>query len=500
MAINIPIVTEFVDAGLKSAEGAFKNFRTQVGQAEGAMGKLKAGSGAAFDAIKANAGAMALGAGTAIAGFAVKAIGEFQNLALEVDKFSNATGLAAEEASRWVEVAGDIGIESSTLLTSFNKLNQAIGKGSGEFEKLGIEIAKTSGGATDVNQTFLNTIDALRRINDPATRARAATQLLGKSWTEVSELVEMGAGRLSTALEEVSGAKLIDEAEIQKAKDLRAAQDQLKDAFENITLVVGQMLVPVLTDVAELLGPLADKMAKAGDKGAASAGALENFAKWLGIIDDDAEDVVEVTDEMTRAWEDGYRAMIDAADATNELTVGLEDVDEALSILKGNVDERRQWDNLITAIEDAKDAAWQAFYENTPEALRESQRETDDARLKVAEYITQMDLIPPEKKTEMIAALDKANLEEIEEILNELARERQVLLKVRTVGGEPVGPGDTPSETVGVSPMSILSGRNSSVIVNVAGSVTSENDLVETIRQGLVRSQRNGAQLVYSNT
>ena len=39
-----------------------------------------------------------------------------------------------------------------------------------------------------------------------------------------------------------------------------------------------------------------------------------------------------------------------------------------------------------------------------------------------------------------------------------------------------------------------------SITVNVAGSVTSERDLIETIRRGLVNAQRNGAQLVYSNT
>jgi hypothetical protein len=38
------------------------------------------------------------------------------------------------------------------------------------------------------------------------------------------------------------------------------------------------------------------------------------------------------------------------------------------------------------------------------------------------------------------------------------------------------------------------------ITVNVAGTVTSERDLVETIRKGLVDAQRNGAQLVYSNT
>lgn len=37
------------------------------------------------------------------------------------------------------------------------------------------------------------------------------------------------------------------------------------------------------------------------------------------------------------------------------------------------------------------------------------------------------------------------------------------------------------------------------ITINVTGSVISEGDLVETVRRGLVKSQRNGAQLVYSN-
>ena len=45
-----------------------------------------------------------------------------------------------------------------------------------------------------------------------------------------------------------------------------------------------------------------------------------------------------------------------------------------------------------------------------------------------------------------------------------------------------------------------LNRMNQGVTVNIAGSVISERDLIETIRRGLVNSQRNGAQLVYSNT
>jgi hypothetical protein len=490
MAINIPIITEFADAGLKSAQGAFANFRQQVGQAEGAMGKLKAGSGAAFDAIKANAGAMALGAGAAIATFAVKAIGQFQELALEVDKFSNATGLAAEDASRWIEVAGDIGVESGTLITSFNKLNQAIGKGSGAFEELGIEIARTSGGATDVNRTFLNTIEALRKVEDPATRARVATQLLGKSWTEVSELVEMGSTELSAALKDVSDAKVIDEAEIEKAKQFRAGMDELKDRGEDFALMVGELLVPILSDLLEIVNFAVDAIKRFGD----IFGSVADFMSGDGL--EAAIDQIKAVEELNDVWAEGYDALVRAYSATQDLTVGLEDVDYALEVLKGNVDDRRQWDNLITAIDDAKEAAITAFFEATPEALRESQRETDDARLKVAEYIAQMEGIPLEKKTEMIAALDKANLDEIEKTFNHLSRTRNVTFRIRTVGGVEVGAGETPSE---VRRSLSLRSSTPNVTVNVGGSVIAERDLVENIRKGLVDSQRNGNQLVYTN-
>lgn len=51
--------------------------------------------------------------------------------------------------------------------------------------------------------------------------------------------------------------------------------------------------------------------------------------------------------------------------------------------------------------------------------------------------------------------------------------------------------------TFSITPTS-SSGNN--VTVNVAGSVVTENDLVESVRKGLVNAQRNGSGLVYSNS
>ena len=73
MAITIPIISEFADKGVAAAEAAFGRFKTEIGKAEGAMGKMKAGFGVASEFVKTNAAEMAAVAGAAIAGFAIKA-------------------------------------------------------------------------------------------------------------------------------------------------------------------------------------------------------------------------------------------------------------------------------------------------------------------------------------------------------------------------------------------------------------------------------------------
>ena len=100
MAINIPIITEFSDKGLQSARGAFDTFKGKVAEAEGGMGKFKAGANVALDTVKANAGTFALAAGGAIAGFAYNAIKDFQDLALSVDDFRNKTDLTLQQSSQ----------------------------------------------------------------------------------------------------------------------------------------------------------------------------------------------------------------------------------------------------------------------------------------------------------------------------------------------------------------------------------------------------------------
>jgi hypothetical protein len=524
MAINIPIITEFSDKGLQSAKGAFDTFRSKVGEAEGGMGKFKAGASVALDTVKANAGVFALAAGGAIAGFAYNAIKDFQDLALSVDEFRNKTDLTLQQSSQWVSYTGDLGIEADAMTKIFSRLAKAATDEIPAFEELGVAIAFGPDGSTDIEETFLRVNDAINRLDDPVAEAAYRADLFGKGWMSASEIIQMSSSDITTALQGVKDFEVIDEDEIEKAKDLRRAQDELADAFANISVTLGQALIPAFTALVDAARPILDLLGKidaeaakkAGRKGGLTllSGAIDDaglgfatFGSFVGEVNkklDENEGIVVdnylATDELYRAWQDGTRQMIIAREKTDELTEALMDSDEALAELKGNVDERQAWRNLIDDIEEAGDKAKEAFEEATPEALRASERALDNARLKVAEYVAEMDTIPEDKKTEIIASLDNANLAEVEQILNNLARARQIPFMPSLppgVGGiNEIGSG---GREIGTAPIGFGIGARSNVTVNVAGSVVTQNDLVESVRKGLVNSQRNGAGLVYSN-
>lgn len=518
-------VKVLIDVDSTGATSGLTNFKKSFSEAEGAVGKFKVAGGAAMDFIKNNAANMAMAAGAAITTFAIKAIGDFQDLALEVDKFRNATGLSTDASSRWIEVAGDLGVESDTVRNAINKMNREIAGNRDEFNKLGIEIARTNDGAVDVNATFLNTIDRIKRIKDPAEKARTATQLLGKSWQEVSEIISMGASQTAAALRDVGDAKIIDEDEIRKAKDYRAAQDSLKDAFEEFALAVGEQLLPQITYLLEKIAALADK----------TSGWGRAFNLVSGIITRDAGKVSEAlfgpksldnaVNEVTASFWANQEAMyrtryraLELADSINILDADTNGLIDTWDEFLGRLDAEQAWDNLEGRIQQYNDSVTKAFKENTPAAWEAADDARREAQRGVGEYIKQLGDVPIKIQTQILALVEDGNFAEA-------MRRLDLLAQTRYVNFTPILPGDTPSEVRGRralgGPVSanvpylvgergpevfipsgsgrISPGMGGTIVVNVAGSVVTEQQLVESIRVGLIQAQRSGKQLVYSN-
>src|SRR4051812_32174297 len=111
--------------------------KTAVNDANGFFGKLKVGASGVNTAIGGmlkNPAGLAAGV-TAAGAAALKFAGDAAELGVNVGKMADATGLSTEAASRWTEVAGDIGIDAGTIESAVGKMNKTAAATPGEFTK-----------------------------------------------------------------------------------------------------------------------------------------------------------------------------------------------------------------------------------------------------------------------------------------------------------------------------------------------------------------------------
>lgn len=269
-----------IDVVGDKATSQVKGFRQAIAEADGAGGKFKAGLkslGASFAGLVSSPAAVATAA-TAAAAAVGKLVLAAKDLGIAVGELRDRTGLNTDAASRWLEVTGDLGVSSDSLASILKKMSQSLDPKL--FEQYGIEIARTDRGATDVSQTFLNVIDRLNRIEDPTLRAQVAAKLLGKSWQDAAELISMGAQEVEERLNAVGDAKVLNDDDVEAARQLRDNLDDLSDAGEGLAQTLGQTLLPLLNKQLELFNKFATPVADFATKlrTAFEPQPIDNFA------------------------------------------------------------------------------------------------------------------------------------------------------------------------------------------------------------------------------
>ena len=493
MAINIPIITSLEDKGIKAAQAAFSNFKTSVANAEGGMNKFKAGSTAALDAVKANAASFAIAGGAAIAGFATKAIGAFQDLALASGKFADATGLAVEDASRYLEVAGDLSIPVDAVEGAIGRLNRTIGADPDKVRNLGVDLVYLKDGSLDVNETFLKTIQRLKDIKNPAERARVAALLLGRGWQSMSELIEKGADDLKASLDSVSSAQVISEEELAKAKEYRDTVQDLGDIWNGFVINAGGVFVDIVSDLKDLtswegLG----RQLKEGPLGRA-LGAL-------GGLFNDNEEKAKAAEEAAKALGDAYSGYVSSrlAESREEMAkmnLQIELQAEQLAITDF------KWQSLIgtlkldSAMADAKEQlaglkekAVEAFG-GSEEAVDEYKESLIDAQLMVLALAETMALTNSQKNQIRIL-VDTEQLDRALSLIGNISAggytpaSNAMRFRGARMSGGPVAPGGsylvgergpelfTPSSSGNITPNNAMGGNT--ITVNVQGADPNE--------------------------
>lgn len=464
--------------------GRLGKIKTAVGEADGFFGKLKAGGSTALASV-GGAGAVA-GAGiTAAAVAAAKGLVDFQRLGVEIGKGSEATGLSAEEFSRWREVAADAGVETSAFESTVGRFNKTLSASPATLAKFGVEVVKAADGTTDVNATFLNAIDTLNGIKDPAKQAEAGARLFGKSWQGMAELIGRGSGQLRQDLAAVSDAKVFDDAKVEQARRLRDAFDSISDAGEDLFLTIGSALAPVVAELAPkiakvvevigpavtgfgdllggvlgLVGPIVDLAAKLIGPLAEGLGKVASFVgDVVGGLGDLIDNVVsggneldgltglvaehvaaqqeqrEAILESNASFDDGaakaeyYESRVEAAKDETLLMV------DAARQLAGELDDTKAWVNAQRAVE-----TYKAKIGDSNASLLDKRAALADVKSALLDYVTSLEGVPAEKQTQIIALLEQNKIDEAEAAINNLVRDRFVPVSIVTGGQLPSVP------------------------------------------------------------
>lgn len=511
------------------AVSGIKSFRQSVADADGVTGKFKAAAGGAFEYAKQHATAMALAAGAALATFAIKAVGAFTDTAKAAIDLGKATGLATEDASRWIAVGDDMGVSAEQLTAGLGKVAKSLDDT--KWGKYGIATRDAAGNARNANDILIDTFDMLGKIENGTERARIGNELFGKGYSNLAPLIGKSADEYERMLGAVESGQVITTKEAEKAEKMRLAQDALQDAIGEVTLAVGGLvanLAPLIertseaaTKFTEMIGPVLDVATSLdamdigqhiNDMGLFGDAIDKTSGKLLGKFDPAAGDAADALDEFESAMDSAAGKAGELGDKTAEVAEKTRDYDAAVSeaeqavldldgayqTLMGHLDNREAWRNVEESLASLKEKVG-----DSESSWNDLEGATDDAVKAVADYIEGLDGIAPEVKTRLITDLDEGHLNAVLLQLNSLREDINVKVKVNgpgTVGyekkakGGPVRAGQ--AYVVGDNPDGSLNSTSELFVPDSSGTIVPAGGFTEA---GATGGSGSGATVVHNH-
>lgn len=200
-----------------------------------------------------------LGLGTAAAGAAsalTLAANRAAGYADEVDKAAIRTRLARSTVQELRFVADQAGGSFQAIEQNIRAFTGRIAeaeRGSktlgGTFAKLGVALKDNNGNLRDTESLFLDTLNALSRVENETERAALAVSAFGETGTELLPIISQGAGGIEELRQKARDLGIV--LDDQSVSSLVAYKDQLsrvQQQFGAVQRELATVLLPVLTD------------------------------------------------------------------------------------------------------------------------------------------------------------------------------------------------------------------------------------------------------------
>jgi hypothetical protein len=174
---------------------------------------------------------------------------------------SQRTGIGVESLSALKFVADQSGASIDSVAQSMKFLSVhafSASRGSEEAEKafksLGVRLMGTGGTLRTTEELFLDTVDALGRVDNEVQRAALTVQLFGRSGLEMSELTRLGRDEIVRLSEEARRLGLTI------SQDAANQADEFSDSLSALKASVGGLTRTIVTDLIPTLTPLVDRL------------------------------------------------------------------------------------------------------------------------------------------------------------------------------------------------------------------------------------------------
>jgi hypothetical protein len=132
----------------------------------------------------------------------------------QIKDASEATGTSAEDFSRIVQVADDMGISMESVTRA-------------------LQMATKNGFAPSVN-SLAELADRANAMTDPTERAAMLAKIMGRNWAEIDPVLQLGSQRIKELAGAVEDGLVVTDEEIGKTERVRLAQDKLNDSVTNL--------------------------------------------------------------------------------------------------------------------------------------------------------------------------------------------------------------------------------------------------------------------------
>lgn len=227
-------------------------------------------------------GTAAVTGATALVNFAKSSAETADN----VDKMSQKIGISRQAYQELDFICSQSGTTVDGLQAGMKTLTAAMDKAASgtaanveQFANLGVSVTNADGSLRSQEEVLFEVMASLQNMENQTEKARLATELFGRSGTELMPLLNGASGSIEEMKEQAHELGLVlDDEAVDSGVALTDTMDQLKRAFGAVLTKLGAKLMPYIQKFCDLL--------------------IKNMPTIQGIIDQLAPTILGFMDEM----------------------------------------------------------------------------------------------------------------------------------------------------------------------------------------------------------